>query len=103
VENKVLFTKETVMNSTLRDYILSFIPNGASIPDTLTSMEETQRQAAKSGLVLALLQNGILPEEIRQLLGIGEEVEDYELLKGAWIPSRHVTITQLIAEVQTME
>jgi len=89
------------MNQTLKSYILSFMPNDVPVPKALKDKGEMRGQASKNGLVIALLQSGILPEELIQLLGIPEEV-GHQFLSDNWLPTRDVTISQILKEVEKL-
>jgi len=89
------------MNPALKSYILSFMPSDVSVPKALKDKGEMLGQVSKNGLVMALLQSGVLPEELIQLLGIPEEVRD-RLLSDNWFPTREVTISQILEEVEKL-
>lgn len=86
------------MTDTMKSYIRSFLPNDMCIPCALSRKDALHQQAAKTGLVVALAQSGIAPEEIRKLLGIPSEVES--LIGGSWTPTKCLTVTQLFEEVE---
>ena len=93
------------MDQALKSYILSFMPNDVSVPKALKDKGEMRGQASKNGLVIALLQSGVLPEELMQLLGVPDEVKDelgYQFLGKTWLPTRYVTISQILEEVEKL-
>jgi hypothetical protein len=91
-----------IMNPTLKSYILSFMPSDVSVPKALNDKGEMGGQASKNGLVIALLQAGVLPEELIQLLGIPDGVELHQFLQDTWLPTRDVTISQILEEVEKL-
>lgn len=62
-------------------------------------MRNTVR-ASKNGLIIALQQGGVLLEEVRELLGVPDYVPHHKLLQDGWLPTREITISQLLEEVE---
>ena len=91
------------MEESMRDYIRSFIRGEGTIPAILMQKDGTHRQASVNGLVLALAQSGVFPEEIHRLLGVPDRIKSYELMSGTWMPTREITLDELFKEVNHLE
>ena len=91
------------MEESMRDYIRKCIRGEGTIPEILMQKDAPHRQASVKGLVLALAQSGVLPEEIHRLLGVPDHIKSYELMSSTWMPTREITLDELFKEVNQLE
>jgi hypothetical protein len=91
------------MEKVTKDYLRVLIWGEVAIPDIIMQKEKSRQQASVNGLVLALAQSGVLPHEIRQLLGVPDNIPEWMLMNGTWIPTRQITLEELFEEIDRLE